>query len=361
MRYIAPILVVATSAFLLVPGCGGSDSGGTAAPAPSGGAGAAGSGIGGSGVGGSGAAGSAGQGGGAGGQGGGAGGAQAVSQAIVAADGGTVSAEGISIVIPPGALAVNTTVTITLLDKSAQPTPSLVTSKKVFDVGPNGTTFSKPVAMTLDYDASSVPAGNAPTIAYIDKGGWVPLKDSSVSNGKVSATTTHFTTFGALGGGAGGAAGAAGAGGAGGAAAGGAATCGSLGAACNDVVQGGTDVPAAAVAGSTPTGSGGAVVDGHYFLTEFKAYTGSPVIGVTLKQTLDICSGTLQLVEDEPSKPQYRESFTFSPSGTALNLTKTCTTESPPVDIPYASYTATATALTVYSTQYKFSVTYTKP
>jgi hypothetical protein len=132
------------------------------------------------------------------------------------------------------------------------------------------------------------------------------------------------------------------------------------GAACNTITNIGTDKPIVATGTVMPTGTGGTIVDGRYVLTDFSSYTGSAITGVTLKQTLELCGGTGQFVDDQPGKPTQHKSFLFAPVGTAPNVTTTCSTEVPDSNIPYSSYTATPTAVTFYSTTFLFSVTYTK-
>jgi len=132
------------------------------------------------------------------------------------------------------------------------------------------------------------------------------------------------------------------------------------GAACNAIVNIGTDKPIVATGTALPTGTGGTIVDGRYVLTDVSSYTGSALTGITLKQTLELCAGVGQFVDDQPGKPTAHKSFTLAPVGTAPNVTTTCSTEVPDTNIPYSSYTATPTTLTFYSTAFVFSVTYTK-
>jgi hypothetical protein len=113
---------------------------------------------------------------------------------IKAAEGGTVAVTGGSIDIPPGALAADTTITVDVKDKSAFPNAADV-AVNVFDYGPNGTKFLKPVAMSIDLQGVAVPDGKTAKIAYYDGSAWKSLDDSKVVNGKVTATTTHFTPF----------------------------------------------------------------------------------------------------------------------------------------------------------------------
>jgi hypothetical protein len=115
------------------------------------------------------------------------------SVAIKAADGGTVATTGVSAMIPAGALADDTTITVAVSDKAGMPNEADIAAK-VFDFGPNGTTFLKPVELTLDF-AGAAPEGKKAVVAFLKDGAWVPLEDSAVSGGKVVAHTTHFTSF----------------------------------------------------------------------------------------------------------------------------------------------------------------------
>lgn len=128
---------------------------------------------------------------------GGAGGSAAAasySQAITAAKGGTLTAPGATLVIPAGALAADTTVTLTVTDKASEPDAANIAAK-VFTFGPDGTQFLKPVSMTLAFDPSSPPADKTAKLAFLKDGAWVALTDSKVTGTDVTATTTHFTPF----------------------------------------------------------------------------------------------------------------------------------------------------------------------
>ncbi len=156
------------------------------------GGGGTGTGTGGAGTGGS-ASGGAGTGGSASGGGGGAS-SSTTSKDIKAADGGTVTADGATAEIPPDALAADTTITVTVSDAAGEPDAASILSK-VYDFGPNGTQFSKPVTLTIDFDPAKLPQGKTAAIAFLDAGKWVPLGDSATNGAKVKATTTHFTKF----------------------------------------------------------------------------------------------------------------------------------------------------------------------
>lgn len=130
------------------------------------------------------------------------------------------------------------------------------------------------------------------------------------------------------------------------------------GASCNTLTNDATSVAIVQAGVATPTGTGGTIADGRYFLTDLQGYTGNLLGALTLKQVLVTCAGVGQLVSDEAT--QNHKTFTYAPAGTAPNIVTKCSTQVPDQDIPYASYTATPTTLTLYSTTYAFSVTYTK-
>ncbi|MFO0667143.1 MAG: hypothetical protein U0174_24535 [Polyangiaceae bacterium] len=133
------------------------------------------------------------------------------------------------------------------------------------------------------------------------------------------------------------------------------------GAACNTMVNTASVVALSTSTDPLPTGTGGTIADGHYVLTELKAYKGAAFQpGITFKQTLELCSGIGQFVSSDSGKPEYHKSFSYAPNGINPNVTQTCSSQSPNVDVPYTSYTATATTLTLFSSQLIFSVTYTK-
>ena len=116
---------------------------------------------------------------------------------ITAAAGGTVSFGGMKADIPAGALATDTTITVQTVDVSTLPAPSTVVGA-VYDLGPNGTTFSKPVKLTFDLDSTKLASDEVPSIAFVKAGAWELLPDSMIKDGKVVATTTHFTMFGVV-------------------------------------------------------------------------------------------------------------------------------------------------------------------
>jgi hypothetical protein len=116
------------------------------------------------------------------------------SALIKASSGGTLAATGGSIDVPAGALASDTTLTVEIKAKTAYAGSDAV-AVNVYDFGPNGTQFLKPVTMSLDLEGVAVPSGKTAVLAYYDGAAWKPLGDSKVDGGKVTGTTTHFTPF----------------------------------------------------------------------------------------------------------------------------------------------------------------------
>jgi hypothetical protein len=113
---------------------------------------------------------------------------------ISAAEGGEVALGPVTLTIPAGALAEDTTITVEVLDKDEQPGADDIVAD-VFDFGPDGTEFLEPVTLELDVGNLQVPSGQQAVLAFLDGQAWVALEDSELAGGKVTATTTHFTPF----------------------------------------------------------------------------------------------------------------------------------------------------------------------
>jgi hypothetical protein len=118
-----------------------------------------------------------------------------VEKKLTAAKGGTVEAEGVKLVFPAGALGKDTEITIASVDKSKLPDSKNIASV-VYELGPDGAKFEKPVALTLDFEGKA-PAGTMAVLAWLneDDDEWVALADSAVKGQTATATTDHFTKF----------------------------------------------------------------------------------------------------------------------------------------------------------------------
>jgi hypothetical protein len=121
--------------------------------------------------------------------------AEVVKETITAADGGSVATDGdtAKIVIPAGALAEDTEISIETLAKADQPDAENLGSD-AFDIGPDGTTFEKPVTLTLKLDGS-VPADMVAKLAVLNGDKWEVIAGSTVSGSEVSAEIDHLSTF----------------------------------------------------------------------------------------------------------------------------------------------------------------------
>ncbi len=116
-----------------------------------------------------------------------------VSQMVTATGGGVVTAGGAELDVPPGALAEDTTITVTESSKSGEPMADAIAGD-IYDFGPEGTTFAQPVQLSISFDGS-IPDGKQAVIAFLDQGAWTPLDDSVVAGNVVLAHTSHFSTY----------------------------------------------------------------------------------------------------------------------------------------------------------------------
>jgi hypothetical protein len=118
-----------------------------------------------------------------------------MSVEISADDGGEIETQGASINIPGGALGDDTEVTLEVILPTDQPEAEKLVSL-IYDFGPDGTTFEKPVELTIELN-KTLPEGMDAKMAWLDEDAdkWVPLEDSEVDGTTVTATTTHFTMF----------------------------------------------------------------------------------------------------------------------------------------------------------------------
>jgi hypothetical protein len=112
------------------------------------------------------------------------------SKPLKAAEGGTLATESgkASVTVPPGALAADTTLTVTVSKAEGEAKTSL------YDFGPNGTQFAKPVAITVAFD-STVASGKKAVLAWHDGSKWVEVEGSALAGGKVTGSVSHFTKF----------------------------------------------------------------------------------------------------------------------------------------------------------------------
>jgi hypothetical protein len=123
--------------------------------------------------------------GGAGGQSATAGAGGGASGQIVGTSGGTVTQNGVTLVIPAAALNVNTTITVVT---STAPSGYTLASS-AFQFGPSGTTFSQPVAVTIPL-TQSAPGAH---VFWSNASGGFDDIGGTVSGMGVTANVTHFS------------------------------------------------------------------------------------------------------------------------------------------------------------------------
>ncbi len=123
---------------------------------------------------------------------------------IEAASGGTVSILGhASVVVPPGALAADTDITILPVGPpTSMPFSTMHLFGEVYDLGPDGLTFESPVTVALDYDDADIAALGLNEaelqVHYQDAGtgAWIAVESSvDTDTNTVSAAVAHFTPF----------------------------------------------------------------------------------------------------------------------------------------------------------------------
>jgi len=120
---------------------------------------------------------------------------ETASQAITAADGGTVSSPSgaASVDIPAGALAEDTTITLTSLGTEDQPDSENLGSD-VYEFGPDGTEFLEPVTISLVLNGD-VPEKMKAVLAVLDGETWTAVEGSTVEGEEVSGQVTHFSKY----------------------------------------------------------------------------------------------------------------------------------------------------------------------
>jgi len=116
---------------------------------------------------------------------------------VIGPTGGSVTSADskATIQVPAGALSTNTAITVA----PASGDVPLGNIGAVLDLGPNGTTFSTPVTITVKYDPNLIPQGVAEsslTLAYAAGTNWndIPTTVDTV-NKLLIGQTTHFTLY----------------------------------------------------------------------------------------------------------------------------------------------------------------------
>ena len=119
-----------------------------------------------------------------------------VTQMIPAATGGTINGPGgVTLVIPPGALAADTPITIALASSGAPPLPAGITAGgPMISLTPSGTTFAQPLVLSLPIDPALYPAGVTPNFIQTNQAGndWEQIP-ATRSGDRISVAMSHFT------------------------------------------------------------------------------------------------------------------------------------------------------------------------
>lgn len=115
---------------------------------------------------------------------------------VVGTAGGTVNGPGgVQLVIPPGALAADTTIKIEQSAHGAPALPSdLAPLGPMFAFTPHGLQFATPVTLTQPFDAAAVPAGTFPALYKTNtQNQWDRLDNVTFGLDTVSAQITGFS------------------------------------------------------------------------------------------------------------------------------------------------------------------------
>ena len=110
---------------------------------------------------------------------------------VSAAAGGTVAdpAGKTTLVIPPGALAADTDITLALAPAA---NGSVV---EVSEFGPDGLVFSKPVTLSIKADAALATAGKSLALALLDNGAFKAIDGSTYAAGAATGSIMHFSKY----------------------------------------------------------------------------------------------------------------------------------------------------------------------
>jgi CSLREA domain-containing protein len=120
----------------------------------------------------------------------------AVTGVMIGPEGGTISMNGVTVVVPTDALAVPTAISV--LPATASPT-AITLAGPVFEFLPHGLEFAVPVTVTVPFD-SGTEAADVLQLFWGDSsdGAWAALPTTvSLADGTATATTTHFSWGGA--------------------------------------------------------------------------------------------------------------------------------------------------------------------
>jgi hypothetical protein len=106
---------------------------------------------------------------------------------------GTLSLGAAELSLPEGALQDDSEISVTVKAKTGMPDAKDI-AIDVYDYGPDGSQFDKPVKLAFDTQGVKTPKGKKLTVAFLEDGEWKSLS-TTLKNGKASAETSHFTPF----------------------------------------------------------------------------------------------------------------------------------------------------------------------
>ncbi|MFO1270428.1 MAG: Calx-beta domain-containing protein [Rubrivivax sp.] len=133
--------------------------------------------------------------GGGGGDSGGGGAPQQASATVGAAGGSVAEPGGAQVSIPAGALAAATAIGVESNAGGAPALPSGVTAAgPIVAFTPHGITFAQPVAITVPFDPSAVPAGRSPVLYKTNAAGaWEQVTGATVSGSTMTGSVSGFS------------------------------------------------------------------------------------------------------------------------------------------------------------------------
>ncbi len=115
---------------------------------------------------------------------------QTAKATLTASAGGSLQTPsgGAKLDVPAGALKADTELTVTVAAAAAD------TATAIYDFGPDGTQFTKKVALAIKYDGTPG-SGKKAVLAWQNNGKWTEVANSTVADGKVSGEIEHFTKY----------------------------------------------------------------------------------------------------------------------------------------------------------------------
>lgn len=131
--------------------------------------------------------------------------------------------------------------------------------------------------------------------------------------------------------------------------------------ACHDLVNSAPEIGTTDDPGTTPTGTGGTIKDGLYFLTEVRRYAGATIPATyKFQQTYLLKGGKSYVVERTDTGTANVTHRKIKSQLVDGGESEDCTSDPGHVDPPGQSLTATCTKVTVYVPQFGYSATLTR-